>query len=65
MAFLDAYAAGNGKAVQTLLSKHEAHVYDSDVLEFAVGEAGVKAMFDNHQKLVFYFIPMSQAGSGV
>jgi hypothetical protein len=51
MAFLDAYAAGDWKTVQAGLSKHDVHVYGSDVSEFGTGEAGVKAMFDNDQKL--------------
>jgi hypothetical protein len=51
MAFLNAYAAGDWKTVQAALSKHDVHVYGSDVAEFAAGEAGVKAMFDNDQKL--------------
>jgi hypothetical protein len=51
MAFLDAYAAGDWKKVQAGLSKRDVHVYGSDVSEFAAGEAGVKAMFDNDQKL--------------
>jgi hypothetical protein len=51
MAFLDAYAAGNWNKVQAVLSKRGVHIYGSDVSEFSAGEAGVKAMFDNDQKL--------------
>jgi SnoaL-like domain len=51
MAFLDAYATGDWKTVRAGLSKHDVNVYGSDVSEFGIGEAGVKAMFDNDQKL--------------